>query len=73
MYLADRVISLDHLILKAIIDYTKSHDCSLNIHDYATHVWFMYNKSTCTNVRMYVHVYTYECIHVCDIHICDWV
>ena len=34
MYLADRVISLDQLVFKPIIDYTKSRDRSLNIHNY---------------------------------------
>ena len=46
MYLADRVISLDQLVFKAIIDYTKSRDCSLNIHNYMYQSFLSSNSIT---------------------------
>ena len=36
MYLAGRVISQDQLVFKAIVDYTKSRDRSLNIHNFTS-------------------------------------
>ena len=36
MYLAGRVTSQDQFVFKAIIDYTKSRDRSLNIHNNIT-------------------------------------
>ena len=41
MYLAGWVISLDPLVFKAIIDYTKSRDLSLIIH-----MWLDFGKPT---------------------------
>ena len=41
MYLAGWVISLDQLVFKAIIDYTKSRDHSLIIH-----MWLDFGKPT---------------------------